>query len=280
MKKLILIFFVCSSLVFSGDLEKGIEAFKNRDYRQAVVYLQKESDIGNAAASYNLGQMYLYGSGVNQDYIKAQHYFEKTCSGNEVLGCAKLGMMYATGLGIPKDIIKAKTLLKKSCLSGDKKSCDAYDDIDKGSAAYLKGVDAISRNDMKKAFLYLEKAAKQGESIAQYNLASLYLQKSNFSKAKYWFEKAANNGMLEAQDNLASMYLKGDGIQQNPYKGLKWLKKAAESGFSKSQCSLGLVLYGGLFGVDKDKEKGEYWIKKSYQNGNELCTEIWTKNQY
>ena len=55
-----------------------------------------------------------------------------------------------------------------------------------------------------------EKSARNGHSVAQYNLGLLFEHgnglKKNYKTATEWYEKAALNGYASAQCNLASLY--------------------------------------------------------------------------
>lgn len=46
-------------------------------------------------------------------------------------------------------------------------------------------------------------------------------------KAAEWYEKAANQGVSEAQFNLALCYDKGEGVQQDYLKAAEWYEKSA-----------------------------------------------------
>ena len=53
----------------------------------------------------------------------------------------------------------------------------------------------------------------------------------NYEKAFEWWEKAAKQGEAEAQYNLGSMYENGHGVDQDDSMAMRWYAKAAAQGF-------------------------------------------------
>lgn len=64
----------------------------------------------------------------------------------------------------------------------------------------------------------LEKAAEQGDAMAQLDIAFCYNNGKGveqcYSKAAYWYEKAAEQGLPKAQHNLGFSYYNGEGVKQ------------------------------------------------------------------
>ena len=96
----------------------------------------------------------------------------------------------------------------------------------------------------------IEILALQGNADAQNQLGMYHASVENittddFEKAFYWFSKAANQGLSFAQCNLASCYMNGNGTAKDINKALHWYKKSAEQGFDVAQCKLGVIYYEG-----------------------------------
>jgi len=91
----------------------------------------------------------------------------------------------------------------------------------------------------------LEKAAEQGDAMAQLDIAFCYNNGKGveqcYSKAAYWYEKAAEQGLPQSQFNLALCYRKGEGVEQSLSKAAYWYEKAAEQGHAKAQHNLRLL---------------------------------------
>jgi len=67
--------------------------------------------------------------------------------------------------------------------------------------------------DMKKAVFWYKKAAKQGDSYAQFKLIQ-------------WYKKAAKQGDSDAQFNLGRCYGRGEGVSMDIEKANFWYAKA------------------------------------------------------
>ena len=152
----------------------------------------------------------------------------------------------------------------------------------------------------------LELAAERGDSLARYDLGCIYrdgtngVEKSDEESLK-WFKLAADHGHSEvqykAQYNLSRMYLSGwrkrhiqlaaekenqlaqyklgwiylngtNGVEKNVEKGLEWLKRAAEHGYSEAQNDLGSIYRDGTNGVKKDVEESLKWFRIAERQGN------------
>jgi len=77
----------------------------------------------------------------------------------------------------------------------------------------------------------------------------------------------ASKGDAEAQVGLAMLYAHGVGVSRDPAKAVKWLRKAAEQGFPRAQCLLGLAYSNGE-GVKKpDKVEAARWFRRAADQG-------------
>ena len=80
-------------------------------------------------------------------------------------------------------------------------------DFDQGYAAYKKG-------DYKAAFAKFKPLAEQGNASAQTILGLIYYDgkgvPQDYQKAVYWYQKAAKQGITVAQANLGTMYALGE----------------------------------------------------------------------
>ena len=60
---------------WSGDFEKGLNAYEKEDYSTALREWTPLAEQGDALAQYNLGLMYDKGQGVPQDYKTAVKWY-------------------------------------------------------------------------------------------------------------------------------------------------------------------------------------------------------------
>ncbi len=98
-------------------------------------------------------------------------------------------------------------------------------------ADFAKGLNAYDEGNYAIAFEEWGMAADKGDVAAQRNLGHLYRwgkgTDKNPGKAAYWYLKAAKAGFDRAQYNIAMMYLKGEGVPQDFYESVRWLKLSA-----------------------------------------------------
>ncbi len=67
-----------------ADLEKGIDAFSNKDYKKAFSALEPLAKSGDMVAQFGLAGMYHEGFGVPQHYIRAHMWANlATANGHE-----------------------------------------------------------------------------------------------------------------------------------------------------------------------------------------------------
>ncbi|MBS0350917.1 MAG: sel1 repeat family protein [Proteobacteria bacterium] len=145
---------------------------------------------------------------------------------------------------------------------------------------------------LKKAFVWYQQQAVQGDIKAQYQLGVAYLGgigvKSDYSKAKEWIYQSATQGYIPAQVGYAFLLKSDDpervkwfeksvaqGDQSGIYglamyflfkqeykKGTDLLIPLAKQGFMPAQVNLGIV-YENAYGVQEDEKQALYWYKKA-----------------
>ncbi|MFM8330068.1 MAG: caspase family protein [Candidatus Methylumidiphilus sp.] len=78
---------------------------------------------------------------------------------------------------------------------------------------------------------------------------------------------------LAAQDSraaydLALRYFRGDGVRQNPYQAIKWMRAAAERGELNAQMALGRLYLTGLAEMGADPGEAERWLSAAAAGGD------------
>ena len=81
----------------------------------------------------------------------------------------------------------------------------------------------------------------------------------NALKAVQWLEKAAEQGDVVAQNKLGVIYDNGEGVPKNHIQAFKWFKKAAEQGNREAQNKIGKMYLNGS-GVSQDVKKAHMWL--------------------
>jgi hypothetical protein len=121
------------------------------------------------------------------------------------------------------------------------------------------------------AFGWFEKAANQGDAVAEYSVGSFYIYgwavAKDYSQALTWFQKAAAQGNVRAEEDLGSIYAGGLGVPKDYAQALAWYQRAADQGFAAAEDNLGLIYEKGL-GVPKDSGKALTWFQKAAAQGD------------
>ncbi|KAJ3337556.1 hypothetical protein HDU93_000847 [Gonapodya sp. JEL0774] len=228
-----------------------------RDYEQAAKWYLKAAKQGVALAQYDLGLLYYWGLGVEQSYKKSVLWYSKAANRQDPVPEAQfhLGNCYFRGEGIDQDYTKAFSCYLKAAKHGVTRA-----QLRVGHC-YWDGF-GVSRN-LVKSGKWLHLAAKQGDSAAQYDYAIIYLKWGNGGVAKdpeesiRFLELAAKKGHRDAQYELALSYMDYGRSEDAEY----WLRKAAESGHSKSRHKL-------IWLGHPESNRTEWWRMEALQ-GNE-----------
>lgn len=80
-------------------------------------------------------------------------------------------------------------------------------------------------------------------------------------------EKLAESNPKAAYD-LALKYFRGDGVAQDSYKSLQWMRLAGEQGQLEAQKALGLLYLTGLEEMGADPAEAEKWLKIAAARGD------------
>ena len=88
---------------WSGDFQKGVEAYNKGDFATALKEWTPLAEHGNVKAQYNLGLMYDMGKGVLQDYKEAVRWYQIAAEQGYSSAQHNLGLLYFNGQGVPQD---------------------------------------------------------------------------------------------------------------------------------------------------------------------------------
>ena len=122
-------------------------------------------------------------------------------------------------------------------------------------ACLLCSLSAWGQEQEKSALDDLIRSAEQGNTEAQFSLATMYYSGQNAPQhhveAVKWFRLAAEQGYAGAQYSLGGMYYDGHGVSQDYEEAVKWYRLAAEQGHAAGQFRLGMCYRFGQ-GVAQD----------------------------
>ncbi|MEM6486815.1 MAG: sel1 repeat family protein [Pseudomonadota bacterium] len=93
-------------------------------------------------------------------------------------------------------------------------------------------------------------------------------------------------GLLEAAAadpheafHLGRRFMLGDGIRQNPFQGLQYIRDAAERGDVPAQATLGRIYYYGYLELGSDWNEAERWLMIAARGGHRSSQRLLTRIQ-
>lgn len=89
--------------------EAGLAAYERGDHDGAYDIWRSLSTAGDARASYRLGDLFDYGTGVDQDYELAALYYRRAAERGHADAQFQLAGRYNDGLGVRKNRLKSLT---------------------------------------------------------------------------------------------------------------------------------------------------------------------------
>jgi TPR repeat protein len=117
-----LIFPVCSTVVFAGPLEDGQAAYNRGDYATALKLFRPLAEQGNAEAQNNLAWAYEQGSAVKRDFKEAAKWYRSAAEQGSARAEYSLGVLYYNGRGVPKNLQDAIKWYRMAAAQGDPKA--------------------------------------------------------------------------------------------------------------------------------------------------------------
>ena len=202
--------------------ENGI-GVAQKNLKDAVKYYQLAADQGNERALENLATIYSNIQKIDDTNLKTAAPYLKRIVENKK-GNAQvyylLGYCYYNGLGIDKNMKDAVYYYKLAANQGNTKALNALVNY------YVDNPSADSQDAIK----IFEKAAQNGNTIAQYQAGIWYDKAKDYTNALRYFKMAADAGSDMAQYQLGRYYEEGKNMKQDLAEAMKWYKKSADQG--------------------------------------------------
>jgi uncharacterized protein len=118
----------------------------------------------------------------------------------------------------------------------------------------------------------LQKAAEQGDAIAQLKLAKAYEDGAgvapNDKLSIQWLRRSADAGNADAQNSLGVAYRMGRGVPKDFKEAVSWYRKAAKGRSANAMFNLGTVYFNGE-GEFIDDEQSLIWFILAERAGAE-----------
>jgi TPR repeat protein len=142
----------------AGTFEDAVDAHARGDYAKALRLIRPLANDGDATAQFNLGLMYVTGSGVQQDESAAALWFRKAAEQGYARAQTNLETLYRDGRGVTEDVTEAVMWFRKAAEQGHPKAM-----LDLG-VMYAEGLGVPQ--DYVRAHMWFSLAAAQGEQRA------------------------------------------------------------------------------------------------------------------
>ena len=164
------------------------------------------AQCGNAVAQYQLGYLFLHGTGVTADHARATYWWGLSAEQGYVKALACLGALYKGD----HDVVTA----------------------DLRKAAALLTVAAAKGHPL--AQYHLGDMCARGHGVTQ-----------DFARASDLFQQAAAQGCGPAQYRLGLLYINGLGVERDRASATHWLRLAADQGCALAMSCLGQLATNG-----------------------------------
>jgi TPR repeat protein/uncharacterized caspase-like protein len=248
------------------SLERGLSAYRRQAWAEAMTWLRRAADQGDAHAQYSVGILYRHGWGIPQDYSQAMVWYRKAADQGWTEAQSTIGDLYLYGWGVPQDYQQAMAWYRKAADRGDSRAESAIGDL------YVHGNGGPQ--DYTQAMAWYLKAANQGEPSAQYGLGRLYDGglgvHQDYAQARSWYLKAANQGYASAEGTLGTIYMTGQGVPVDYGQAMTWFQKAAVHGSAAGQSGIGFLYEHGL-GVSVNLNEARRWYQMATDQGSDFA---------
>jgi uncharacterized protein len=194
----------------------------------------------DAQAQYALGVLCLTGRTGTAGQNKCRKLLAAAALQNHPDACYVLALLHQNGVMMPQNSSKAAHLFQRAAKYGHARAMTAL-------AQQMLVGDGVAR-DTAGALRMLEAASAQGLVGARANLGVLLLHgcasEADIERGLTLIASAARDRSPDAQHYLAWLYEVGVRVPQNTETACRWYELAADSGKTRSQYSLAVLLLG------------------------------------
>ena len=238
----------------------------------ANYWYDRAARTGHVEAMTTSGIYYLFGFGP-QDKEKGIAYLRRAAAKDNMQATAALSTACEWGLGREQDYSESYRLSSRVLELDPTATRSLY------RIAYFKTICFAPIRDQKGAFEIYQNLFKEGdqEDLPSESLGVAYYfgngVEPDGKKAFSFLEKAARLGSIQARALTGLNYMSGAGVEKNASAGFKWLELAARCGDLDSQLALylGPHLKSSGFESYRDSEKwGEVLSKRGFTFHREL----------
>ena len=215
------------------DAMHGWHKDVDKDKREAMRWLRKAAEQGDAEAQTNLGDACWKGEGVDNDLREAVHWWRKAAVQGYTKAQYNLAGAYLDGRGVDKDKREAVRWWRKGAKQG-------YD---------------LAQNDLGDAYW-------RGQGVTM-----------DKREAVRWWSKAVVQGHSLAQNNLNAAYRLGEGVDKDLREAVHWYRKESKHGNQFVLYDLGWAYLNDENVIVTDERDAYIWLSIAKANGDKTAEE-------
>lgn len=249
-----------ASLALAEFFSRGLKT--RPDLAEAARWYRSAADSGNVAAQFQLGCFFARGEGVPRDLKHAIRYFESSAHGGHLVGALNAAIFYEKGDGVDKDMGRALKLFRIAAEGGLAQA--------QVRLAHLLMSGAAGRQEISLASTFLEKAAIQDNTDAEFLLAQLLINSRDFydiDRAEVLLEHAIEKSHIPAIEFTLANASKLRSVQKLGSAAIEALEKLISAGSIRAMVLLAGELFSGRF-ISVDLAKGEQILIQAAKSGD------------
>ena len=189
------------TLSAQASAETCADLFVAREYERASIKCQIEADVGTTQSELFLGMLYQMGEGVPASAFDAIKYLERAAEKGNAYAAYRLALVYYDGTLMSPDYPRSREWLEKAIEGENPLAMDllgimhwvGLGDLPKNPTAAVALFERAANADLAMAMHHLGMMYFTGQGVAQ-----------DLPAARNWIQKAADKGFEEARDFLAS----------------------------------------------------------------------------
>ncbi|KAF8758452.1 HCP-like protein [Rhizoctonia solani] len=242
------------------------------DHEKAYHLYMQAAKQNHAAACYRVAVCNEIGAGTRKDPKHAFAFYKKAASLGDTAAMYKLGMIYLQGqLGQQKSPRDGVPWLRRAAEQADVENPHALHEL--GLLHEQPGSQVVVHDEAYAKDLFT-RAAQLGFVRSQFKLGAAYEYGQltcpvDPKRSIAWYTKAAQKGDAEAELALSGWYLTGsEGVlKQSDSEAYLWARRAANKGLSKAEYAVGYYAEVGI-GLKVDVEFAKRWYMRAAAQGN------------
>jgi TPR repeat protein len=209
-----------------------------QDQDTGIKWIKHAANANHKDAQSMIAEIYKKGDSLEQDYYKSALWYRRLAKQKDAAAQCNVGVMYKDGLGVRKDPLEASKWFIWAAEQGDS-----------NAQFYLSQFrfDGIAlRKDEEEGLYWLNKSVRQRNNKACHVLGSLYLEgrcglEEDMKSGITLLNFAVKNAFIQAQLDMAIKYQKGDGVQQDIQKCIKYYEMACDGDSGEAEHKLALI---------------------------------------